>query len=446
MKSLIIAIAAAATLQSVTAQQTQKLWSLNDCITYAHENNISVQKSAVTVEQNAVQLNTARNSRLPDLNASLNGQTSFGRSINRDNGYTNNTQLSGSVNASTSIPIFQGLRIRNQIAASRLDLAAATADLERAKEDLSLNIMSLYLDVLFNKELVGVAESQLTLSRQQAERSRQLFATGKSAESAVYESDALVSKDELSLTQNRNALSLSLLKLSQALNRESADGFDVVIPTLDSITVMSMRTIRNIGDTYAYALDTRPQIKAERIRLESSEKSIRIARAARYPQIAFSAGVGTSVYRSYATGALNSDFWSQIRNNCNEYLGISMSIPIFNRTATRNQIRSSTLSMRTQQLQLTEAEQTLRKEIEQVYYNADAAYLKYMSATKALSSAEVAFDYQREKANAGRSTIFDYNDAKTRMEKAASDAVQAKFEFIFMSKILDFYNGKALTL
>jgi outer membrane protein len=139
-------------------------------------------------------------------------------------------------------------------------------------------------------------------------------------------------------------------------------------------------------------------------------------------------------------------FWAQMRHNSREYVGLSMNIPIFNRRATRNNIRSAQLSARSQRLALTEAELALRKEIEQAWYNADAAYSKYRSAGVALASAEVAFAYEQQKAESGRSTIFDFNDAKTRMEKAESELVQAKYEFVFRSKILDFYRGKPLKL
>ena len=190
-----------------------------------------------------------------------------------------------------------------------------------------------------------------------------------------------------------------------------------------------------------YAVENRPHIKAERLRLESSENSVLIAKSALYPSISLSGGYGTGVY-----SADSDKFWAQMRHNSREYVGLSMNIPIFNRRATRNNIRSAQLSARSQRLALTEAELALRKEIEQAWYNADAAYSKYRSAGVALASAEVAFAYEQQKAESGRSTIFDFNDAKTRMEKAESELVQAKYEFVFRSKILDFYRGKPLKL
>ena len=406
-------------------------WSLDDCIGYALANNIDVQQRALQVEQNEVELSTAKYSRLPDLNASIGGDASFGRVLSSDNTYKDNNQTSGSLNISTSIPVFQGMRINRQVKGGKLDLAAAMQDLERAREDLSINVMTLYLEVLYNKELADVAERQLALSTLQATQSRELVAAGKQPESARYESEALQAKD----------LQLALLNLSQALNRESAAGFDVVVPELDSVTLASLHRLGTADEVYNYAAENRPHIKAERLRLESSENSVLIAKSALYPSISLSGGYGTGVY-----SADSDKFWAQMRHNSREYVGLSMNIPIFNRRATRNNIRSAQLSARSQRLALTEAELALRKEIEQAWYNADAAYSKYRSAGVALASAKVAFAYEQRKAESGRSTIFDFNDAKTRMEKAESELVQAKYEFVFRSKILDFYRGRPLKL
>lgn len=417
-------------------------WTLEACIRYAQQHNTEVQQRALEVERNDIELSTARYSRLPDLNASLGGDASFGRALTSDNTYRDNNQTSGSLNVSASMPLFQGMRINHQIKAGKLDLAAAVQDLERIREDVAINVMTLYLQVLYYKELVGVSRRQLELSTLQAERSRGLAAEGKEPESAVYESEALAASDRMTLTQTRNELQLALLDLSQALNRESAAGFDVVFPELDSLTIETLhRTAGSVDAVYAYAAENRPHIKAERLRLGSSEHAVDIARSALYPSLSLSGGYGTGVY-----SADDSKFWAQIRHNSREYVGLSLGIPIFNRRASRNNVRTAKIAVRNQQLAVTAAEQALRKEIEQAWYYADAAYAKYLSAAAALASAEVAFRYEEQKAAAGRSTVFDFSDAKTRMEKAASEAVQAKYEFVFRAKILDYYRGEPLQL
>ena len=416
-------------------------WTLDDCIGFAQRNNLDVQRRSLQVEKSDVELSTAKYSRLPDLNASVGADASFGRVLSSDNTYQTKNQTSGSLNVSASVPLFQGMRINHQIKAGKLDLAAAVEDLERAREDVAIHVMTLYLEVLYNKEMVGVAERQLTLSTQQAERSRALAAAGKQPESTVYESDALVASNRMTLTQARNDLQLALLNLSQALNRESAAGFDIVDPALDSVALAALHRLCSADDVYAYAAENRPHIRAERLRLESSEHSAAIARSALYPSLSLSGGYGTGVY-----SADQDKFWTQMRHNSREYVGVSLNVPIFNRRATCNGIRTAQIAVRSQQLAVTEAERELRKLIEQAWYNADASYAKYRSAEAAAASARIAFAYEERKAEAGRSTVFDFNDAKTRMEKAEADAVQAKYEFVFRSKILDFYRGKPLQL
>ncbi len=440
-KSLLSIIIGLSVVGAAVAQSRPEVWTLKSCIDFAQQNNTTVRTRAVQVDQNSNDLSTARFSRLPDLNASVGYNVSFGRGTSDDNTYKTQTLQTGSFDVSASMPLFQGLRINRTIKGGKLDLAAAMQDLERAREDVAVNVMTLYLQVLYNKELVIVAEHQLALSTQQAERSRELVAAGKQPESARYESEALAANDALALTQARNDLQLALLDLSQAMNRESADGFDIASPDLDPLLNNALSQRPDADAIYDYAAENRPHIRAERIRLESSENAIAIARSSLYPSLSLRGGYGTGIYSS-----MDSDFWPQFRHNSSEFVGVSLSIPIFNRRTVRGNIRSAQLSAQRQQLALLDAEQSLRKAIEQAGYNTEAASAKYRAAVAALAAAETAFAYEEQKAAAGRSTVFDFNDAKTRMEKAQSELVQSKFELVFRRKILDYYYGEPLTL
>ncbi len=434
-------LALTAAIGIAAAQPAAEAWTLDACIDYATRHNIAVQQRALGVEQQQTQLSTARWSRLPSLNASIGADASFGRTLTGDNTYRSSNQTSGSLGVSASMPLFEGLRINREIKGRKLDLAAAMADLERAREDIAVQVMTLYLQALYAKEMVGVAERQLALSSQQAARSREQVAAGKQPESARYESEALEANDRLSLTQARNERQLALLDLSQALNRESAAGFDIAEPRLDSVTLASLHGLGSAEAVYGIAVENRPHIRAEQLRLESTRNAIRTARSSLYPSLSLNGGYGTGIYSQDQNA-----FWSQFRNYSREYVGLTLSIPIFNRRTVRNNIRLANLSMQMQQLALANAEQELRKTIEQAWYNADAAYSKYLAASAALASARIAFAYEEQRSIAGRSTIFDFNDARTRMEKADADAVQAKYEFLFRRKILDFYRGCPLTL
>lgn len=425
--------------RSVQAQE--RPWTLEECIEYAQKHNIGVRQRALQTEESEVQLSTARAGRLPNLNASLGADASFGLSPSSNNVYISSNRISGTAGLAASMPLFEGRGIHRRIQGAKLDLEAAVQELEQAREDVAVQIMTLYLQVLLNRELADVAERQLTLSSRQVERSRELVASGRQPESTLRESEALRAEDELSLAEARNNFILSLLDLSQALDRPSAAGFDVAVPTLDSLALESMHDLGDPEAVWAYADAHRPAVRAGELRLESSEQAVRTARAAFYPTVTLNAGYSTGIYDH--TGEA---FWEQFRHNSREYIGLTVNIPIFNRRSARNGVRSAAISMRMQELALAQTRQELRKEIEQAYYNADAAWVRYRASARALASAQIAFAYEEEKTEAGCSTLFDYYDARTRMQEAESALVRAKYEFVFRSKILDFYRDRPIRL
>lgn len=416
-------------------------WSLDDCIAYALEHNTDVRSRRLQIRQQETQLSTARWSRSPALNASISGDLSFGRTLTPDNTYRSDNQTSGSLSVSASVPLFEGFRINRRIAGAKFDLSAAMEDLAGAREDVALNVMSLYLQVLYNRELVLIAERQLALSRSLASKSREEVAAGRQPQGKLLESEALCAGDSLSLTQARNELQLALLTLSQALDRESAEGFDIRAPEVDDTLLSSLPIPASAAELYEIAAPDRPALRAEKLRLRSSENDVRVARSGLYPSLSLSAGYGTGVYSRDPDR-----FWMQFRNYSREYVGISMQIPIFNRRSVRNEIRSARLAVENQRLRLTEVERNLRKQIEQAWYNATAARAKYRSAESARRSADTAFDYARRSAEAGRSTIYDFSEAKTRLERADAEAAQARYELLFRCKVLDYYAGRPLTL
>lgn len=443
MKKIGLFIGLMFTLTSTT--YAQKVWSLEECINYALENNIQIKQSKLQIDDKDIRLNTSKNSRLPSVSGSLGGNMFFGRGPSRDGTYTDNTQTNASIGLNVSVPVYEGSRIKNEILTAELNLKATVEDYAKAKEDLSLNITSFYLQVLFNKEIVKVAEKQCELSRSVVERSKILFENGRESEDKYYESLSLLAKDELALTEAKVQHSLNLLDLAQALNFESAEGFEVNTPVIDSLGGEYLADIISAKEVYEKAVKERPQVLAEELRLKSFEQQLKVVKSAFYPRISFGAGYNNSYYYSFAGGVNNTQFIQQMRRNGNETIGLTISVPIFNKLATRNQVRLANLSIKNQTLELEDAKIKLNKEIEKSYFNADASRQKYTSASEALKAAAIAFKYEEQKSLAGSSTIFDYNDSKTRYIRAESERIRAKYEFIFNKKILDFYYGIPLT-
>lgn len=426
----------------VLSVQAQEAWDLRKCIEYAIEHNLTVKQQEAAREQSAVELNTAQWSRLPNLSGSMSHSFNFGRSLQADNTYQSiNTQSTG-INLSTSVPLFTGFQINNNIALSKLNLKAATEDLKKAKDDISIQIASAYLQILFNEELAKVARSQVELSKEMLEQKQAFFNSGKASESELYEAKARVAQDELSAVQAANNYKLALLDLSQLLELTSPDNFSIVSPQIDSISSSSL--LISPADIYTDAVLSKPSIKAAQYRLEGAQKSVRIAQSAYYPQLSLGAGLSTNYYN--VSGRENGNFGSQLRDNFSQYIGLSLSIPIFNRFATRNRVRSARIQQNTLGWQLEESKKTLYKEIQQAYYNAVSSEAQYRSSRTADEAAKASFDLMKEKYAYGKANGTEYNEARTIWLKAVSDRLQAKYDFLYRTKILDFYRGIPLQL
>jgi outer membrane protein len=421
-------------------------WNLQQCIDYALEHNINVQQRMLAQQSEERNLKIAKFSMLPNLNAGVGQSFDFGRSTDREGVLTDNSSMSTSFSVSTSMPLFSGLRIYHQIEANKFNLNAAMEDLAKAKADLELNITSAYLSVLFNKELLSVALSQVEFSKEQVERAEKLVDAGKVAQSELYDAKALLAQDELSAVQCENTLKLSLLDLAQLLELDNIVNFDIVHPEIGDATLLHYTTLLNTDSTFAHALTFRPEIKASEHRLNSSKHALKINQSYYYPSLSLQAGYNSGYYNAYTTDLPQDPFWSQMNVNQREYVGLSLNIPIFNRLEVVNRVKISRLNINQYELELENAKKILLREIQQAYYNAIAAQHKYKASQNSVAASEESFHYAEERYAAGRGTNFDFNDAKTRLIKSQSELLQAKYEYLFRCKILDFYNGNPISL
>lgn len=432
MKKYIFLLSLLFTLQA----QAQEGWTLRRCIDYAIEHNISIRQSAYTVEQDRVSVNTAKWARLPNANASLGQDFSWGRSASPvDNSYRDINSSRTSMSLSASVPLYTGNRLSKQLELSRLNLKASMEDLKKAQQDLSVNITSAYLQVLLNKELCMVANEQVALSKEQLLRLQKRLEIGKEAPAAIAEAEARVAQDELSAVQTDNSYRLALLDLSQLLELPTPEGFEVANPD----TAFAFKNLTPPDNIYTEALMQRPEIQAAQYRLGGAEKNIQIARSGYFPEISLDAGLGTNYYSISGTGS--DAFGKQLKNNLNKYVGVSLRMPLFDRFSTRNQVSTEKIRQQKLMLELENSKKTLYKEIQQAWYNAVAAESKYRSSNKAVQANETSFKLMTEKFANGKATSLEYNEAKTNLIKAESDRVQAKYDYLFRSKILDYYKG-----
>ncbi|CAK7067743.1 MAG: hypothetical protein PARBA_02599 [Parabacteroides sp.] len=450
-KNLFLSISALYLLSTgvnATAQTTPEQWSLEECIRYAIEHNIDLKQKEQAQESRKVDLHTSKFSWLPDLNATVGQNFDFGRSPSKSGVIVDQNSANTSASIQLNMPIFDGLKIPNDIAARRLDLKAATETLNKAKEDLAINVASYYLQVLYNKEVLKIAELQVALSSEQVAKTEALVNAGKVPLSQLYDMKAQLAKDEVTLTESRNNVNLAILDLTQSLELERmGENFDVVVPDTDDAVGRYMSSIIPPENVYDHALTFKPQIKEQQYLLESQKKMLKVAQAGYYPKLYFGASYSNGYYHYSGNGEYtNTPFSDQLKTNGRKTVGFSLSIPLFNRFQVRNSVRSARINIQNQELMMENTKKVLYKEIQQAYYNATAAQEKYISSDKSVIASKEAFSYAEERYSAGKSTVFEYGEAKTKYAQSLAEQAQAKFNFIFRAKILDFYNGTPITL
>lgn len=433
MKRLILLTGISACLLSAPAWSNEpvKTWSLEECIRYAIEHNIDLKQRQLDHDNKKVELHTSKYSWLPDLNANIGQNFDFGRSPSKTGVIVDQNSANSSASISLSMPIFDGFKIPNDIAAKRLNLQAAVENLNKAKEDLSINIASYYLQVLYNKEMAKIAELQLALSQEQITKTEAMVKAGKVPLSQLYDIKAQAANDEVSLTEARNNVKLALLDLAQSLELErSGTEFDIVTPATDNAVNTYMSSIIPPDDIYQQAVTFKPQIKEQEYLLESMKKQLKVAQSYYYPKINFGASYSNGYYHYYTGDVEMPAFSDQLAQNGRKTIGFSLSIPLFNRFQVRNGVRQARIGIHNQELMMENTKKTLYKEIQQAYYNATAAQEKYLASDKSVQASEEAFKYAEDRYNAGKSTVFEFNEAKTKYAKSLAEQAQSKYEFI----------------
>lgn len=417
----------------------EKKWTLSECIDYAVTHNIEVKQSDNQIQNLKVEKNTLRNRFLPNLNAGASQNFTFGRSLNQNNTYEDSNIQNSSFSVTTEIPIFAGFKRTASIAQNRFDLLAAEANRELIENNLSLNVAGAYFQILLNKEIYRIALEQIQLTKEQEACTQLLIENGKAAESQLYDVRAQLADDELTATEAKNSLRLAFLELAQLMELKGHERFDI-----DSlgreISVPDMLSPVNI---YQYAVTCMPQIRQAYYTLQSKTKGIRIAKSGYYPTLSFAAGINTNYYDNGS--GLGETFRRQLNNNMQKSLCFTISIPLFDRFSTRNQVRTARIDEDNARLSLENEKKQLYKNIEQAYTDAISAFEKYRSTTKAVAANQEAHRYAMEKYAAGKSTVFEYNEVKMKLANALSQQSQAKYTYLLKDRVLTFYSCSSLT-
>ncbi len=450
MKRITNLIALAILLAAFTSAKAQVTWNLQKCIDYAIQNNIQLKQQSLSSEYYNNQLGQAKNNRLPNLNAGLQNNMSFGRTSGYDNTYSNFSSNTTSGSISTNVTLWSGFTLKNAIKVADMDLQASLQDMQKAKDDMMLNIAAAYLEILFADELLKVSEDLIKITQLQIDRTGKLVEAGSLAKGSLFEIEAQYAREELNVVNAQNRLQLAYLALYQLLELPSTESFKVEKPVLPEIG--ANMSLINSMDVFKNAVQLKPAVKSAEFKLESARNQLLIAKGNRMPSLSFGGNYNNRYNNKYAypdppygIGGMI-PFNSQFKNNGNYGFGVSLNIPIFNHFQAQNGVSNSQIQLEVSELTLQNTKNLLRKDIEQAYTNALAAFKRYVANQKAVVSSTEAFRYTEEKFNVGMINSVEYNQSKNNLASAQSDLLQAKYEYIFRTKILDFYNGKAIEL
>lgn len=439
--SMIVLLVAILSLLTQPTMAQPKQWTLRECCDYAVTHNIAIKQRQNQCRQQELQLSTARNRRLPDLSGSVSQNFSFGRGLTADNTYTNTNTSSTSFSLGTSVPLFTGFQIPNQIKLNQLNLEAATADLEKAKNDVRMQVAQAYVQILYNMEIANVAHRQVVIDSMQVVRLQAFVDNGKASGAQLSQQQATLANSRFTAVQADNNQRLAVLTLTQLLELPTPDDFAVVQPETSAISNLS--DIPSPDVIYADALGMKPEVIAQQLRLRATDHSIKIAQAGYMPTLSLSGGLGSNYY---TTSKFDSDpFGTQLKNNFSQYIGLSLNIPIFNRFQTRNSVRNARIEQENQLLALDNTKKTLYKEIQQVYYNTLNARQKERSSEETVRSSNDAFTLMLAKYENGKANITEFNEAKNVYLKAESDRVQALYELLYQRALIQFYQGRELS-
>jgi len=462
---LSLVLAPHAYSQDIFPQQ----WTLQECVSQAIEHNITIQQAKLNAELANNNLDVSQWSYAPNLNFGTNYFWNFGLNIDPvTNQISRQTRQTANFNLSSNWSVYEGGRKYKTIARNNNSLLAARLDYEAAKNDISLNVASVYLQILLNKEIELVALEQIRISDLQVRRTEKMVATGSLARGDLLQLEAQLARDQQNLIASQNNVKLSRLQLANLLLIEDPANFDISSPeiAMPAATLISSSP----AGIYSTAKENQPNVKSAEIKEKVSKQNISIAQSSYLPTLSLIAQVGTNysdqipnitgatdvllpVGQVPSTGEIVTSisprsiptidgiqaFNSQISDNLNEVVGINFSVPIFSRMAVRNSVQNAKINADIARLNLEQTKNTLKQTIYQAHADAKASYEQYKAAETSVKASQEAFDYAQQRFEVGAINQLDFESAKNNLASAKSQFSQAKYDYIFKIKVLEFY-------
>lgn len=406
-------------------------WSLDSCINYAVAHNVGILQQELRIEEGKQSLTAAKDRFLPTLDASASQSFNFGRALQADNTYADRNTSNFGWNVGVSMPLFQGMAEYRNIKLAKANIRQYVLENEAAKDNVTLNVISQYLQVLYAKEVAQTARSQAEYSAFEVERQKALIEAGKVAEATLYDLESVAAQDRLQVVTAENDIQTALVNLANLLQLRGIEGFDVR-PLNEGEP-----TIPGPDQVYSEALVSNSSLQAARQSVTVANENISVAKAGYLPTLSFSAGTGSSYYK--VSGFPGEGFGPQMRHNLSTYLGFSLRIPIFDGFNTRNSVRRAQLQKTNAELSYDQRNVDLYKDIQLAYYQAVGARERYQTAGETLEKTRLSFESTRERFNLGRATQADYEQAKNNLFRTEISRIQAHYEYLMRHRILLFY-------
>ena len=435
------------TQQQDSTQALPAQWNLQTCIDYALQQNITIRKNRLNAESAEVDVKTARAALFPSLTASVSQ-----RIVNRPNSQTNTiidgdnitssqskTSYNGSYGIDANWTLYNGSKRLNTLKQQRMNNRIAEQGVAESENTIEESITQIYVQILYAAEAVKVNEATLDVSRAECERARALLAAGSIARSDLAQLEAQVSTDKYQLVTAQATLQDYKLQLKQLLELDGEKEMTLYIPTLGDENVLS--PLPSKTDVYRSALTLRPEIEAGRLNVKASELDINIARSGYIPTISLSAGIGST-----NTNGNDFTFGEQIKQNWNNSLGVTVSVPIFNNRQTKSAVQKAKIQKQNSELDLLDNQKNLYKTIEGLWLDANSAQQRYVAAIEKLRSTQTSYDLIQEQFNLGMKNTVELLTEKNNLLNAQQETLQAKYMAILNTQLLKFYQGEQITL
>ena len=431
---------------------TQKVWTYDECVKYAFENNIQIKQSDVNLEISKVSLNQAKANFLPKLSAGTYNAYYYGQKIDPyTNQFATNKVRSDNYSLQGSLQIFSGFQNLHSLQQANIEYAASKCDEDKLKNDISMNIALAYLQIIYNKELLSNAQSHAETTKELVKNAEIMVNAGKVSKGNLLDIKSQYANEEVQIVNAQNQLEIAIMNLQLLLELNTTDKFDVVTPKIE----VSENLLKdNTQDIINSAISSFPEIKSAELKVRSAFTYYQLSKSSLYPNISLGGSIGTGYSGAdmdiipLANGGYDYQLKSynkQMRNNLNQSIGISISIPIFNSFLTYNNILKAKLYNTTAEYNLQNTKKQLQKSVQLAYMDAVAALKKYSAMLQSVEALKESFYYAEQKFNIGAISSTDFNISKNNLAKAEYDLLQSKFDYFFKVKVLDFYQGKQLT-